>query len=61
MAPELIKNQEPHDTAIDIWAVGVTAFYLLAYGQYPFPGLTKEVVDNKIKNYGPDMGKLMNM
>ena len=27
-------------------------------GQYPFPGITKEVVDNKILNYEPAMGEL---
>ena len=58
MAPELIANEGPHDTAIDIWALGVTAFYLLTFGLYPFPGITKVTVDNKIKNYEPDLGKL---
>ena len=45
MAPELITNSKPHDTAVDIWAVGVTAYYLLTCGEYPFPGINKEVVD----------------
>ena len=58
MAPELIKNEGPHGTAVDIWAVGVTAFYLLTYGQFPFPGITKAVVDDKILHYGPEMSKL---
>ena len=40
MSPELIKK-ETHDAAVDIWAVGITAFYLLTYGEYPFPGTTK--------------------
>ena len=58
MAPELITNWEPHDTAVDIWALGVTAFYLLTYGLFPFPGITKVTVDNKILTYEPDLGKL---
>ena len=49
MAPEIItSNAGPHDVAVDIWAVGVTAFYLLTYGFYPFPGIVKAIVDDKI-------------
>ena len=58
MAPELIKNEGPHGTAVDIWALGVTAYYLLTYGQFPFPGITKIVVDEKIKENEPEMSKL---
>ena len=50
MAPELVANEGPHDTAIDIWALGVTSYYLLTYGDYPFPGLTRAIVDEKIKS-----------
>ena len=57
MAPELVKNQT-HGTAVDIWAVGITAYFLLTYGANPFPGITKAVVDDKIKNYEPDFNKL---
>ena len=53
MAPELVTNDGPHGTAVDIWALGVTAFYLLTYGQFPFPGITRMVVDDKIKRYKP--------
>ena len=58
MAPELITNEGPHGIAVDIWALGVTAFYLLTCGQFPFPGLTRIVVDDKIKHYGPEMSFL---
>ena len=57
MAPELVRGVE-HSKAVDVWAVGVLAYYMLSYGQFPFPGVTKEVVSNKILNDGPDMGKL---
>ena len=57
MSPELVKGEE-HSMAVDIWAVGVFAFYLQSYGQYPFPGITKEVVNNKILNEAPNMGTL---
>ena len=57
MAPELVKKQE-YDEKIDVWAVGVLAFYLWTYGDYPFPGISKEVVDNKIQNQPPDMDRL---
>ena len=58
MAPELIAKEGPHGAAVDIWALGVTAFYLLTYGHFPFPGITKDVVDDKIKRYEPEMSKL---
>ena len=40
MAPEIVRGEE-HTAAVDIWAVGVLAFYLLTYKNYPFPGSTK--------------------
>ena len=55
MAPELITNEEPHDMAVDVWALGVTAFYLLTYGKFPFPGNTKIIVDDKIKTKEPEL------
>ena len=58
MAPELITKEGPHGAAIDIWALGVTAFYLLTFGHFPFPGETKVVVDHKIKYYEPELNKL---
>ena len=58
MAPELIIGGELHTSAIDIWAVGVLAFYLLTYGAYPFPGTTKEIINNKIKTMEPELHKI---
>ena len=58
MAPELIKK-ETYNEKVDIWAVGVLAFYLMTFGSYPFPGINKEVVDNKIKNFEPEMSKIV--
>jgi len=55
MSPELIRKSGDFDTKVDIWAVGVTAFYLLTYGQYPYPGITRETVDDKIKNSEPEL------
>lgn len=58
MSPEMIEHLEQHTSAVDIWSVGVLAFYLISGGKYPFPGLTKEVVSNKIKNYEPEMHEI---
>ena len=58
MSPEMIERLEKHTSAVDIWSVGVLAFYLISGGKYPFPGLTKEVVNNKIKNYEPEMHEI---
>ena len=60
MAPEIVKGEE-HSYPIDIWAVGVLAYYLLSFGQYPFPGISKETVNSKILNEGPDMALLANV
>ena len=57
MAPELVKK-ELYDEKIDVWALGVLAFYLWTYGDYPFPGISKEVVDNKIQYQPPEMDRL---
>ena len=57
MAPELVSGQT-HDRAVDVWAVGVLAYYLLSYGRFPFPGITKEVVNNKILNEEPAIDAL---
>ena len=37
MAPELARREPPYGTAVDVWAVGVVAFILLA-GYPPFDG-----------------------
>ena len=60
MAPEIIRGGEQHTSAVDIWAVGVVAFYLLTYQQYPFPGISKESVYNKILNFEPELYKIPN-
>ena len=39
MAPELV-NKEGYGAKVDIWAVGVLAYYLWTCGKYPFPGNT---------------------
>ena len=57
MAPELVKGVN-HDRAVDIWAVGVLAYYMLSYGRFPFPGITKEAVNNKILTEEPAMEDL---
>ena len=61
MAPELVNSKEPHDTAVDIWALGITAYYILTYGEYPFSGITREIVNNKILFHEPDLSKLDNL
>ena len=60
MAPELINNSEKkaHNEKVDIWSAGVIAFVLLSNGSYPFPGTTKEQLDNAIHNEEPNMGQL---
>lgn len=60
MAPELINNLEnkAHNEKVDIWSAGVVAFVLLSTGSYPFPGSTREQVDNAIKEDEPDMSQL---
>ena len=57
MAPELVNGQT-HDRAVDVWAVGVLAYYMLSYGRFPFPGITKEVVNSKILTEEPAMDVL---
>ena len=57
MSPEMVRAEE-HSLPVDIWAVGVFAYYLQSYGQYPFKGITKEVVNNKILNEEPEMHAL---
>ena len=41
MSPEMVRGNEEHTSAIDIWSLGVLAFYLVSGGHYPFPGITK--------------------
>ena len=53
-APEIIQGKEMTPKA-DIWSVGVLACYLLSYGKYPFPGITKDMVKSKILNQEPNL------
>lgn len=42
LAPEVVKRQGYH-LKCDIWAVGVTAFYLM-YGRFPFNGINRKAI-----------------
>ena len=57
MAPELIlpveEDKFEYDEKIDVWAIGVITYYLMAEGKFPFPGKKKAVVDNLILNVEP--------
>ena len=53
-APELLNGNKPTPKT-DIWAVGVLAYYLLTYGKYPFPGITENMVKNKILRQEPNL------
>ena len=60
MAPELVNNpdKENLDEKVDIWAAGVTAYFLLSDGQYPFSGANKQEIDDAILNEEPNMDVL---
>lgn len=45
MAPELIDKKVKYDVKVDIWSIGVMAFFLLTNGKYPFSGKKKADVD----------------
>lgn len=50
MSPELFQNENKgHSFEVDIWAIGVSAFMMLT-GQYPFNGVSKKDIQDKIKN-----------
>lgn len=49
MAPEMLIN-EPHDTSLDIWCLGILLFELI-HGYAPYQGVNDEVKKrNLIKN-----------
>ena len=59
MAPELIRANEAseenqYDEKIDVWALGVIAYYLCREGKFPFPGKKKKVVEDGVLNNEPD-------
>ena len=41
IAPEVLEGKSGHSYEVDIWSLGVLAFYLVSGGHYPFPGITK--------------------
>ena len=44
MAPELFSDQnEGHDKKVDIWALGVIAFYLFSGAKLPFGSEDEDV------------------
>tara|TARA_B110000285_G_C14593928_1_gene367589 strand:- start:26 stop:286 length:261 start_codon:yes stop_codon:yes gene_type:complete len=52
MAPEIWKEEYErcYNEKVDTWAVGVIAFKLLV-GSYPFPGKTKDQLEEEITGY----------
>ena len=47
MSPEMVQNR-PYDYKIDIWALGILLFELIA-GKAPFKGNSPEEVLNQMK------------
>ena len=60
MAPEIVRGEEAHTSAVDIWPVGVLTFYLLTFQKYPFPGISKESVNYKIQHSEPELFMIPN-
>jgi len=46
MAPEVVDGK--YSKACDLWAIGVTLYYLL-FGKFPFDGPTIDAVFSKIR------------
>ena len=59
-APELIDRVQGSLTTekVDIWAIGVMAFYMLSFENFPFPGIDKNIVNAKILGGVPDMQQI---
>lgn len=55
MAPELWDDILVYDSSVDMWAIGVTAYVLLA-GKLPFRGKSQEEVLENISIARPDYG-----
>ncbi|KAK8892531.1 hypothetical protein M9Y10_029764, partial [Tritrichomonas musculus] len=61
LSPEMLhKGMRENTSKVDIWAVGVSAFYLLT-GKGPFEGKTKEIVFKNIKNGSYEFPKNLNI
>ena len=43
-APELLNGDRKYDYKVDIWAIGVTMYYLL-HNKYPFMGEMKQLIE----------------
>ena len=56
-APEMLTatTSEPYNEKIDVWALGVIAFYLLSGGNFPFKSKYKAEVEQFIKENAPPM------
>jgi len=48
LAPEILSRKEGHGTSVDIWAIGILAFYL-AVGRAPFHSKSKDEIYAKLK------------
>ena len=46
------------DEKIDIWAIGVIAYYLLSFENFPFPGTEKTLVNARILTGQPEPTKI---
>lgn len=62
MAPEVVspkKDKEMYGMALDVWACGVTLYYLLTY-KYPFLGSSIPALQKAILQGEPDYSLISN-
>ena len=62
MAPEMLgifSNQVIHGRSIDVWAAGVTLYYMKT-NEYPFDGKTLPNVREQLKQHKLDLSKIKN-
>ena len=57
MAPEVIKNENP-TSKVDMWALGIILYQLVASYEHPFPGENVFALAMAIKDNEPDLTKL---